>query len=132
MIQNLKKKKDFFQAVSVLLYGYSIWMLMKHMKKKLDVIYTRMLCAVLSKSWKQRPTKQQLYSHLPSISQTVQVKQIRHPEYCCRSKDQLISDIFLWTLTEVCQSWPTSKDLHTSALCQEWMQSRGPAWSDRW
>ena len=28
-----------------------------------------MLHAVLNKSWKQHPTKQQLYSHLPPISQ---------------------------------------------------------------
>ena len=33
-----------------------------------------MLHAVLNKFWKQHPTKQQLYSHLLPISQTIQVR----------------------------------------------------------
>ena len=33
-----------------------------------------MLCAFLNKSWKQNPTKQQLYSYLFSTSQTIHVK----------------------------------------------------------
>ena len=59
--------------------------------------YTRMLCVVLNKSWKHHPTKQQLYGYLPSISQTIQVRRARHVGYFWRSKDKLISDIFLWT-----------------------------------
>ena len=35
------------------------------MEKKLDGNYTRMLWAILNKSWWQHPTKQQLYDHLP-------------------------------------------------------------------
>ena len=31
--------------------------------KKLDGNYTRMLRAILNKSWRQHPTKQQLYGH---------------------------------------------------------------------
>ncbi len=34
------------------------------MEKKLDGNYTRMLRAILNKSWRQYPTKQQLYGHL--------------------------------------------------------------------
>ena len=33
-----------------------------------------MLRAILNKSWKQYPSKQQLYGHLPLISQTIQVR----------------------------------------------------------
>ena len=33
--------------------------------------------AVQNKSWKQRPTKQQLYGHSPPILQAIQVRQIR-------------------------------------------------------
>ena len=51
------------------------------------------------KSWSQHPTKQQLYSHLPLITKTIQVRWNRHAEHCWRSKDELISDIFLWTLS---------------------------------
>ena len=42
--------------------------------KKLDGNYTWMLHAVLNKSWKQHPTKQQLYNHLPPISKTIEDK----------------------------------------------------------
>ena len=33
------------------------------MEKKFNGNYTRMLRAILNKSWRQNPTKQQLYSH---------------------------------------------------------------------
>ena len=39
--------------------------------EKLDEAYTKILCAALNKSWKQQPTKQLLYGHLPLISQTI-------------------------------------------------------------
>ena len=61
--------------------------------------YTRMLRAILNKSWGHHPTKQQLYSYLPPIMKTIQVKWTRHVGHCWRSKDELISDILLWTLS---------------------------------
>ena len=48
-------------------------------------------------SWRQHPTKQQLYDHLPPITKTVKVRQTRHAGHCWRSKDKLISDVLLWT-----------------------------------
>ena len=59
-------KHSFFQAtvVSILLYGCTTWTLTKRMEKKLDGNYTRMLRAILNKSWRQNPTKQQQYGHL--------------------------------------------------------------------
>ena len=51
----------------------------------------------MTKSWKQHPTKQQLYSHLPPISKTIQIRWTRHAGLCWRSKDELISDVLLWT-----------------------------------
>ena len=68
-----KIKRDFFQAVAVSLlqYGCTAWTLMKCTKEKRDRNYTRILSAVLSKSWKKYPTKQQLYEHLSSISQAI-------------------------------------------------------------
>ena len=56
-----------------------------------------MLQAILNKSWRQHPTKQQLYGHLPLILKTIQVRQTRHAERCWRSKDELISNVFQWT-----------------------------------
>ena len=37
----------------------------KRMEKKLDGNDSRMLRAILNKSWRQHPTKQMLYGHLP-------------------------------------------------------------------
>ena len=68
-----KMKRSFFQAVvmSILLYGCTTWMLTKQLEKKLDSNYTRMLRAILNKSWRQHPTRHQLYGHLPPITKTI-------------------------------------------------------------
>ena len=101
MFQTLtdKMKRSFFQAavVSILLYGCTTWTLTKRLKKKLDGNYTRMLRAILNKSWRQHTTRHQLYGQLPPITKTIQVRRTRHPGHCWRSKDELISDVFLWT-----------------------------------
>ena len=52
-----------------------------------------MLCGVLDKFSKQHSKKQQLYGHLPPISQISQVRQTRHCGICGVSKDKLISNI---------------------------------------
>ena len=67
------------------------------LEKKLDGNYTRMLRAILNKSCRQHPTRHQLYSHLPPIMKTIQVRQTRHAGYCWRSRNKLISDVLLWT-----------------------------------
>ena len=94
-------KCSFFQAavVSILLYGCTTWTLTKRLEKKLDGNYTRMLRAILNKSWRQQPTRHQLYGHLPPITKTIQVRRTRHAGHCWRSKDELISDVLLWTPT---------------------------------
>ena len=71
----------------------------KWLEKKLDSNYTRMLQAILNKSWQQHPTRHQLYGHLPPITKTIQVRQTRHAGHCLRSSDKLISDVLLWTPT---------------------------------
>ena len=63
------------------------------MEKKLDGNYTRMLRAILNKSWRQHRTRHQLYDHLPPITKTIQVRRIRHARHCWRSRDELISDV---------------------------------------
>ena len=82
---------------SILLCGYTTGTLTKRMEKKLDGNYTRILRAILNKSWGQHPTKQQLYGHLPPITKTFQVRRTKHAGDCWRSRDELISDILLWT-----------------------------------
>ena len=58
-----------------------------------------MLRAILNKSWWQHSTRHQLYGHLPPITKTIQVRQTRHTGHCWRSRDELISDVLLWTPT---------------------------------
>ena len=96
-----KMKRSFFQAAvaSILLYGCTTWTLTKRLEKKLDGNYTRMLRAILNKSWRQHPTIHQLYGHLPPITKTIQVRRTRHAGHCWRSRDKLISDVLLWTPT---------------------------------
>ena len=95
----------FFQAavVSILLYGCTRWTLTKRMEIKLDGNYTRMPWAILNKSWRQHPTKHQLYGHRPTIVKTIKVRRTRHAGHCWRSRDELISDVLLWTPL----TWPS-------------------------
>ena len=94
-----KMKRSFFQAavVSILLYGCTAWTLTKRLEKKLDGNYTRMLRAILNKSWQQHPTRRQLFGHLPPITKTIQARRTRHAGHCWRSKDEIVSYVLLWT-----------------------------------
>ena len=112
-----KMKCSFFQAAVVLLYGCTTLTLTKRLEKKLDGNYTRMLRAILNRPWRQHPKRHQLYSHLPPIMKTIQVRRTRHTGHCWRSKDELISDLFLWTR----RIWPnksrmTSSNIHIAAM----------------
>ena len=110
-----KMKCNFFQAavVSILLYGCTTWTLTKQLEKKLDGNYTRILRAILNKSWRQHPTRHQLYGHLPPITKTIQVRQTRHAGHCWRSRDELISDVLLWTPIYV---RTTNTNIHSAVM----------------
>ena len=90
-----KMKYSFFQAavMSILLYGCTTWTVTKRMEKKLYGNFTRMLGAILNKSWRQHPTK---HGHLPPIIKTIKVRRTRHAGHCWRSRDELINDVLLW------------------------------------
>ena len=92
-----KRKRSLFQAavVSILLYGCTTWTLTKRLEKKLDGNYTR----IWNKSWRQPPIRRQLYGHLPPIMKTIQARRTRHAGHCWRSRNELISDVLLWTPT---------------------------------
>ena len=96
-----KMKHSFFQAavMLILLYGCTTWTLTKWLEKKLDSNYTRMLRAILNKSWQQHPTRHQLYGDLPPITKTIQARRTRHAEHFWRSRGELISDVPQWTPT---------------------------------
>ena len=85
-------KRSFFHAavVSILLYGCTTWTLTKRLEKKLDGNYTRMLRAILNKSWRQHPTRHPASHHENYPSLTNQT---------CKTLLELISDVLLWTPT---------------------------------
>ena len=96
----LSVRSDFHMIESLSIAVHALcttWTLTKRLKKKLDGNYTRMLRAILNKSWQQHPTRHQLYGHLPPITKTIQVRRTRHAGHCWRSKDKLINDVLLWT-----------------------------------
>ena len=115
-------KRSFFQAAvaSILLYGCTSWTLTKRLDgKKLDGNYTKMLRAILNKSWRQHPTRHQLYGHLSPITKTIQVRRTRHAGHCWRSRDEIISDELLWTPTHDCAKagWPART--YIQQLCED-------------
>ena len=116
-----KMKRSFFQAagVSILLYGCTTWTLTKRLERRLDGNYTRMLRAVLNKSWRQHPTRLQLYGHLPPITKTIQVRRTRHAGHCWRSKDELISDVLLWTPAHGCAGVGRPARTYIQQLCED-------------
>ena len=75
----------------------STWTLTKRLEKKLDGNYTRMLRVILNRSWQQHPTRRQLYGHLPPVTKTIQARRTRHAGHYWRSKDEIVSDVLLWT-----------------------------------
>ena len=94
-----------------------------------DGNYTRMLQAILNKSWRQHPTRHQLYSHLPPITKTIQVRRTRHAGHCWRSRDKLISDVLLWTPTYGRTKAGRPARTYIQQLCEDtgcsWRPARG-------
>ena len=85
-----KIKLDIFNAVSVLLYGCTICTLTTN---------TKILHTALNKSWKQHPTKHPpIRLPTPHLT-TSQLRRTRYTGNCWKSKDELISDVILWTPT---------------------------------
>ena len=98
----LGRVKSFTTFWYTLVYGALT--LTKRIEKKLDSNYTRMLRAILNKSWRQHPTKQQLCGHLQPITKTIKVRQTRHAGHCWRSRDELIRAVLIRNVTlKTCQ-----------------------------
>ena len=89
--------------------------------------YTRMLRAVLNKSWRQHPTRHQLYGHLPPITKTIQVRRTRHA-------GQLIRDVLLWTPTHGRAKAGRPARTYIQQLCEytEWCPEDLPRAMDDW
>ena len=80
-------------TVSMVLYGCTTWTLTKRIQKMLDRNYIRMLRATLNVPLNNSCTATYLQSQ-----KNIQVIRTRHARHCWRKKDELISDVLLWTL----------------------------------
>ena len=62
-------KRHFFRATvkSVLIYGSVSWTLTKSLENRLNGNYTRMLRAILNRSWKDHPNNKEIYGNIPDI-----------------------------------------------------------------
>ena len=78
-----------------------------------------MLRAILNKSWRQHPTRHQLYGHLPPITKTIHVRRTRHAGNCRRSRDELISDVLLWTPTHGRAKARRPAQTYIQQLCED-------------
>ena len=82
---------------------YNSWCAIKQTKRNLIKnwksfkTYQELFLATIS--WRQHRTRHQLYSPLPPITKTIQVRRTRHAGHCWRNRDELISDVLLWTPT---------------------------------
>ena len=116
-----KMKRSFFQAVVVLilLYGCTTWTLTKRLERKLDRNYTRMLRAVLNKSCDNTPRDTNYTDTCPPITKIIQVRRTRHAGHCWRSKDELISDVLLWTPTYGCAKAGRLARTYIQQLCED-------------
>ena len=65
------------------------------------------------------PTRLQLYGHLPPITKTIQVRRTRHAGHCWRSKDELISDVLLWTPAHGCAGVGRPARTYIQQLCED-------------
>ena len=114
-----KMKRSFFQAavVSILLYGCTTWTLTKRLEKKLDGNYTRMLRAILNKSWaathhdtptiRSPTTYHENYTSLTNQTcQTLLEKQRRDRKWYTPM------DPRIWPI----KSTTTSPNIHTAAM----------------
>ena len=105
--------------MSILLYRCTTWTLTKRREKKLDGNFTKMLWAVMNKSWKQHSIKQPLYGHLPLISKTIQVRRKKHAGNCWRNKNELISSVLLLTPSQGRASVGRSAGTYLEQLCMD-------------
>ena len=72
-------KRNFFRATveSVLVYGSVSWTLTKALEKRLSGNYTRMLRAILNKSWKDHHTNKEIYANIPDIYTSIRQQRLR-------------------------------------------------------
>ena len=90
-----------------------------HLEKKIDGAYTRMLRTALNRSWKDHPTNEELYGHIPPISKSLQQHRIRFAGHCWHSKEELAGDVLLWKPTHGHQARGRPKKTYIDQLMDD-------------
>ena len=64
------------------------------------------------------PTKEAVsHQHLPPIKKTIKIRRTRHAGHCWRSRDELISDVLLWTPSHARAKAGRSARTYIQQLC---------------
>ena len=110
---NYSTWESFDYWCSILCVCIYIYMLPTH------YLFANPIYIYIYKSWRQHYTRHQLYGHLPLITKTIQVRWTRHAEHCWRSRDELISDVLLWSPTygRAKAGWPART--YIQQLCED-------------
>ena len=74
-----------------------VWSLINSLESKLDGTYNLMLRAILNISWRQHSTKLQLHGPILDISTILREQRMRFTGHCWRAKQELASDLLLWS-----------------------------------
>ena len=101
-LDNILKIQIFRATVEpILLYGSETWTLSSKLEKRLDGTYTRLLMRVKNLSWKQHPTRTQIYEDLPPVSTVVKARRVQFAGHCLRANNEIISSLILWKPTPI-------------------------------
>jgi hypothetical protein len=95
---NLNMKIDIFKTLiePILLNGSETWTLSSKLQKRVDGTYTRLLMRIKNISWKQHPTKQQIYNNLPQVSKIIKRRRVQFAGHCFRASKEMASNFVLW------------------------------------
>ena len=93
-----KIKINIFKTIiePILLYGSETWTLSSQQQKRLDGTYTKLLMRAKNLSWKSHPTLQQIYQHLPRLSQVIRARRLQFAGHCYRATNEVVSSFVLW------------------------------------
>ena len=91
-------KRNFFRTTveSVLIYGSVCWILTKSLEKRLNGNYTRMLRAILNRSWKDHAKNKDIYGNIMDICTSIRQQRLRFSGHCWGSKLELASDVIIY------------------------------------
>ena len=83
--------------MSILLYECTTWMLTKRIDKKASRQLHKNVVSCIEQVLEATPYKTPAVRPPTTNHETIQVRRTRHARQCRRSKDELISDVHLWT-----------------------------------